>query len=277
MSIAKENTGVTLIPLQFGLFWSGGPLSYLRYLTLVTLRKYHPKSKIELYVSSNYSDNVKWKFEKQDFQNIDENSKDYLDKVPDLNISILEFQSFEDFPPNYQSDFFRWWYLKNNGGFYLDLDQIIMKSFHSLPLENDFIFSMYPAQSCKIYAPVGVIGSKKNSLLLNEVYELISKYEDLNSYNSLGPNMFKSVFTSKKWPEKLFNAPSSHFYPVHESYLVDGLYDGSVDLSSFKNTWACHWFGGSPKSQEFNKKYTEEFAKTSDDSISSFLRTKGII
>ena len=275
MSITS-NKGISLIPMRFGLFWSGGPLSYLRYLTFKSLRHFHPYSKIDLFISEKYSEEANWFSEKQDFQD-NSDSYDYIQKLGELNVNIEKFESYSDFPPNYQSDFFRYWYLKEYGGFYLDNDQIIMKSFISLPLENDFIYSMYEAKSCGVYAPVGVLGAKKDSILLDEISDLICQYMDLNNYNSIGPNMFKSVFSSKKWPEKLFNAPSTYFYPVHESYLVDKIYSGEIDLNALNDTRACHWFGGHPKSQEFNKKYTEEFAKISNDSLSVFLREKEII
>jgi len=276
MSMTNNESRVNLIPLQFGLFWAGGPMSYLRYLTFKSLRHFHPHSKIELYISEEYVAEVNWFGEKQDFQDI-KDSKNYIEELNDLSVEIKVFNSYGDFAPNFQSDFFRWWYLSEYGGFYLDIDQIITKSFHSLPLENDFIYSAYDAKSCNKYYPVGVVGCKKDSVLLKEVYDLLPQYADFNNYNSLGPNMFKSVYTSKKWRENHFNAPSGYFYPVPESYLVKELYGGETHLKAFKDSYACHWFGGHPLSQEFNKKYTEEFAQSSNDSLSVFMREKGII
>lgn len=267
---------MTKIPFNFGLFWSGGPMSYLRYLTFRSLRHYHPDAQITLYISHKYSNNTNWFSEQQDFQHI-ESGVDYKDYLPEINVNIKEYISYEDFAPNYQSDFFRWWFLKEYGGFYLDTDQIITRSFRGLPLENDFIYSNYNTKSCGPYYPVGVVGAKKESILLNEICEILPKFTDLNDYNSLGPNMFKSVYKAKKWPESHFNAPSSYFYPVPESHMVNELYEGRVPLSEFKDSYAIHWFGGSPLSQSFNQEYTEDFAQVSEDSISKFLRSEMII
>ena len=58
-----------MIDLKFGLFWHGEEISYLRYITFVTLRHFHPDCEIELYIPKNYSkENLEWREEKQDFQ-----------------------------------------------------------------------------------------------------------------------------------------------------------------------------------------------------------------
>jgi hypothetical protein len=54
-----------------------------------------------------------------------------------------------------------------------------------------------------------------------------------------------------------------------------GVYDGSMELS--KDSYAIHWYGGCAPSHDFNLKYTEEFAKTSNDTISKWLRKNKII
>ena len=97
-----------MIDLKFGLFWSGAPLSYLRYLTFKTLRHYHPDSEIELYVSEEYvKEGFSWNIEKQDFLYEGEN-KDYMDQLGDLNVKIIKTEQFSKYPPNFASDFFRW-------------------------------------------------------------------------------------------------------------------------------------------------------------------------
>ncbi len=72
-----------------------------------------------------------------------------------------------------------------------------------------------------------------------------------------------------------YNAPREFFYPVIESGRVDEIYNGDLELED--NNYAIHWFGGHPLSQEFNNKYTREFAKVSNDTMSRFLRAEGII
>jgi len=263
-----------MIPLKFGLWWSGKNMSYLRYLTFKSLRHFHPNSEIMLMVSDKYSNNHQWNVEKQDFENNDIKT-DYLDKVQDLGVKVIKGTFFEQFAPNFASDLYRWWFLYNFGGFYLDTDQIILKSFESLPLNNDFIYSGYNVPSCGYYTPVGVIGASKQSDIVKAMHENVANQIDVNNYNSAGPFLLKRVLEAKKWTEAMFNAPSSYFYPVPESFMMHLVYDGRFCISN--NSYSLHWFGGLPLSQEFNLKYTEEFAKTSNECISVFLRENKII
>jgi len=266
-----------MINLNFGLWWSGHKISYLRYLTFKTLRYFHPDSNIELFVGTKFKkDGHSWGCEKQEFENPEEMGKDYMVELGELGVEVRKVDWFSQYHPNFQSDIFRWWYLNSYGGFYLDTDQIILRSFDDLPLDNDLIFSAYEAKSCGLYAPVGVIGASKDSEVVKFTKDNLLSFLDINSYNSLGPFMFRQVITmDRKWNDKFFNAPSNVFYPVPDSYLIPELYSGKFEIPS--DSYSLHWFGGHPKSQEFNRYFTEEFAMESNDTISKWLRGKEII
>ena len=255
------------IPLNFGLFWSGSKLSYLRYLTFVSLRHFHPDSTIDLYVSSKcVKDGYKWANEKQDFE-IDI-GEDYTERLKDLGVVIHEINDFAQYQPNFQSDFFRWWYLKEFGGFYLDTDQIILKSFNGLPLYKNLIYSAYGP-----YFPVGVIGASKISVVVKRVNKVIKNHYNPNDYNSLGPWMFRDVMKSMDIKEG-YNAPKHIFYPINFSHDVNKIYSGKFEVPD--GSRSLHWFGGHPLSQKFNKAYSEEMLKTSNDTISRWCRDNEI-
>ena len=264
-----------MIPLQFGLFWSGSKLSYLRYLTFKTLRYFHPNAKIQLCVANNCKkDGYQWHDEKQDFE-MELEGEDYLFRLQDLNVEVIKTDKFDNHLPNFQSDFFRWHWLKENGGFYLDTDQIILKPFDTLPLDNELIYSLYGVKSCGAYAPVGCIGAEKGAKIVQAMNDVLPRFLNPNNYNSVGPFLMRDVLMAKYWGDRMFNAPSTYFYPIPDSYLVFKIYEGTLKLSD--ESYALHEFGGHPMTQEFNKKYTEDFAKTSGDTISRFLREKEII
>ena len=263
-----------MIDLNFGLWWSGGKMSYLRYLTFKTLRHFHPHSRITLYVGTKFKNNgYKWNVEKQDFES-DYVKEDYLPKIKELGITVIEVDWFSQYPSNFQSDFFRYWFI-NQGGFYLDCDQIILKSLENVPRDCDFIYSGYQAATCGYYTPVGVLGSSNDCGIVKWMMDILPSIIDVNNYNSAGPFALRHVLTSKMWDDKIFNAPYKMFYPVPESIYVASIYNGSFVMP--EESVAIHWYGGAPLSQEFNKKYTEDFALTSNDTISKFLREKELI
>jgi len=266
-----------MIDLNFGLWWSGSKLSYLRYLTFKTLRHFHPHSRIQLFTCNKFKKDVDMGVS-QEFTN-NSVSIDYLDKLEKIDVEVVRVNYFSKYAPNHQSDIFRWWFLKDFGGFYLDTDQIILKSFKLLPLkEHDFVYSVYDIDSSfalggKFY-PVGVIGANKKSVAIKHIASVLMQYYDASNYNSLGPLMFADVL-KKLDLSKAFNAPQYYFYPAAICDRMEGIYNGSFELS--KESFSAHWYGGYHPSQKFNRKYTEEFAQKSDDTISKFLREKKII
>ena len=265
-----------MINLNFNLWWSGAKLSYLRYLTFKTLRFFHPNSKICLFVGDKFrKEGHKWNEEKQEFENPDDIKKDYLEELGNLDVEIKHVDWFSQYAPNFQSDMARWFFLHNYGGFYLDTDQIILKSFETLPLWSTFIYSSYHALSCGRYFPVGVLGASKDSDIVYYIYQVMPKFINANVYNSAGPWMLREVIKTRQWADEMFNAPSNYFYPVPESYRVSEIYDGSFKIP--KESYALHLFLGHKTSQEFNKIYTEEMAEKSNDTISRFLRENNLI
>jgi|GEM_PF-2271219 len=257
-----------MIPLKFGLFWSGTELSYLRFLTFVSLRKHHPDAEIELYLSKQSAKDIKWGVEKQDFQREGRLFTDYIPALSKLGVKVVESNLFPTYAPNYQSDLFRWWWLYNNGGYYLDTDQIILRPFYSLP-DVDFIYSIYRAQSCGIYAPVGVIGAKKYCPVVKQIMNEMMDCYDPKDYNSLGPFMFRDLFSKhrEEWESEnvLFNAPPNYFYPIPESYLINKVYEDVIHIT--QESYALHWYGGHPQSQRFNEFYDCNSCKAGRNTI----------
>lgn len=260
-----------MIPLQFGLFFAGAKLSYLRYLTFYSLRHFHPNAQIFLYTVKKFrKDDHKWGAEKQDFEKNEDGKHDYMLDLLKLGVHIVEIDYFGGvFNPVYQSDLFRWWWLKHNGGIYLDTDQIILKPFGGLPLDKEFIYSEYPHPQLGTYAPVGVLGLEKGSAIADKIMGNMSKHYSPQNYNSSGPFMMqkelRNIDLSRSW-----NAPSEIFYPMPFSDGVSYIYNGQFVIPDA--SFAFHWFGGHPLSQEFNNKCNEEYVKNSNDTISKFAR-----
>jgi hypothetical protein len=164
--------------------------------------------------------------------------------------------------------------MRDNGGFYLDTDQIVLRPFETLPLKNEFIYSRYMEPQCGDYCPTGVLGMEKGSNIAQIALDEICKVYSPNNYNSSGPFMLKRAM-SKIDLSNSFNAPFHYFYPIHTSNDVNKLYEGR--FASNHESYCVHWFGGHPLTQEFNKKYTEEFSKTSNDWISKYIRSNNIV
>jgi mannosyltransferase OCH1-like enzyme len=244
-----------MIPKIAYFYWNDNtPLSYFRYLTLVTFRKLHPDWDIKLY-QSNANINTKWVGpEEQDFLQAKQED-DYITKCEDLNVKMYEYTNHNEKPPNFISDFFRWEMLNNTGGWFFDLDQIFLKSFDEL-CNYDFVID--GSDSCY----VGVVGLSKNKIS-EFITSNIHKAYNPDHYCSIGPWYLLSLLKQPGDPillnilkeYKNFMAPLETFYPVH-SEDVHKLYFENLQISD--KSYAIHWYGGHPKSQEYNKHATEK-------------------
>jgi len=262
-----------MIELEFSLFWCGGNISYLRYLTFKTLRHFHPDSVIKLYVSKQYNKHIhNWDIEKQDFET--EITQDYKANIAQLGVKIIEMDYFgsPDFCAIRQADMFRFWSLYHFGGFYLDTDQLILKSFNTLPLNKNLIYSQFSNVDRSRYAPTGVIGCAKGDPIAKIAMKIVNDTYTHEVYNSSGPIAWETVLeeVNKSEHPEYSNVPEECFYPINCSSDIGKVYNGSYIIP--KPSYCLHLYLGHPLSQEFNKKYTESFAKTSNDTISKFLR-----
>ena len=267
------------IPLNFGLWWSGAKLSYLRYLTFKTLRHFHPHSRIQLFTSKKF--NKKGEAGIVDLEFLNNSIQiDYTLKLKSLGVEIIDANLFPKLFCHQQADIYRWIFLRDHrGGIYLDPDQIILQSFKSLPLDkHDFMYSSYMVNSVYApsgrFSPIGVLGANDNSEIVKYVLSNILSYRQEGNYNALGVLMMDDVI-KKIDMSKAFNAPSYYFYPAPICDYMNEVYHGNMKFG--ENNFSVHWYGGYSPSQDFNRRYTEEFAKTSNDSISVFLRESKII
>jgi len=270
-----------MISLNFGLFWSGAPLSYLRYLTFKSLRHFHPHSRIQLFTSKHFAKDDNAGIHEQEFLNPTSIKKDYMNKLEELGVEIVDvnLKALADCYPHQQADIYRWIYLRNHGGIYLDPDQIILRSFKSIPLQDyNFLYSSYKVDSPFMlgdkFCPIGVLGADTKSEVVVHVSQNILNYKEEGNYNALGVIMMEDVINKIDMSEG-FNAPPQYFYPAPICDRIEKAYSGKMEIE--KDNYSLHWFGGYSPSQKFNQKYTEEFAQTSEDTISKFLRKKEII
>lgn len=260
-----------MIPKIFHLIWHEGPISYLRYLTFLTLRKCHPHWIIKLHINKQYDIKESWGYEQQDFQSAC--AKDYMPSVKSLVDQVVEHDKYSEFTPIVQSDFLRLDLLLTEGGFYLDTDQIIIKPFDDF-IAYDYVYAYYVHNNFP-YAPNGVLGAAPNLQFLDLVASRIRRHVNQNDYNSTGPNLFKSVYDEmEKTNNPIFkniNKLNTHdlFYSLPLSFEVGTIYDGTHVIRP--QCYALHWFGGHPLSQNFNRRYSESIMSMGVDTISKFM------
>lgn len=263
----------------FHLFWAGSHLSYLRYLTFKTCRLHHPDAQIILHHSSSHTTQTNWVREKQDYES--DMGKNYFDSLKDIEVKIQPIDKYKNYLPVYQADFLRWEILRDNGGVYLDTDQIILKNFKDL-MECEMFYCAYALEISRMYYPIGVLGSVKNHWISQEMIKRIKENYNPYSYQSIGPDLFRTFMNDSEIVNRvesdanIKNYPKTYFYPAPEPDRYCERMFAGTDIEH-KDSYALHWFGGYQPSHYFNAKFTEDFAKTSNDLISKTLRDMGAL
>lgn len=265
-----------MIPKIFHLFWCGGPISFMRYLTFLSMKKTNPDWEIWLHLGGEFTTQVRWDIEKQDFQS--DIKGDYTEATKSLCSKVLIYDKHPEAAPNFQSDFFRWDILDEVGGFYMDSDQIVLKSFNDFS-EQEFVYASYGRCGRLPYGPVGVVGAQPGNAMVQFIKGMIVKKYNPNNYNSIGPYMFAAaleIAEQQDWFKNMKTLNTGHsFYPMPYSYHVQQIYEGKYKTA--EGAYALHWFGGHPNSQKFNEGYAPEVAQTSDDEISRLARELELI
>lgn len=250
----REKLGFPVkIPKIAHFIWSKGvSLSYLRYLTYKTFKDLHPDWSVRFHLVTGCGMKKTWRG-KEELEFITQKGKDYLLKISKSEIII---EKVDGILPNLASDLIRWQALYKAGGFYFDLDQIFLKSFNPLT-DYDIVWG-----GTRINYS-GVVGMFRRCPVAEEMYERTkAKIESgIKDYCEAGNWLWSDYVDGENDLKyyKTLRTPMRFFYPVEESSEMKYYYDGG--RPNMKDSYALHWFGGHPDSQEFNRLPENEIDK----------------
>jgi hypothetical protein len=246
-----------MIPKILTLYW-GGRLSYLRYLTVLSFKKFNPDWVIKIYYPENVSAGKSW--------NTGEHSgvysgNDFFPKLSEIaqlipiNMESIGFSN--SLPEVHKSDIVRLWALSEYGGLYCDMDILFFKPL-SIPDNCNLIIS-YDEDNLK-YCSKGTLGFSNGfigcSLLANSFYfGLLQKAANTTGgeYQSYGPSLFNKHVQRSNYPEDVWNIPMSLIYHYNSLRIEDLFCANNDDFDSFfpEDSIGCHWYGGHPTTKHW--------------------------
>lgn len=240
-------------------FWEGKKLSWLRYLTIYSFRKYNPDWIINIYTSSGAESFKLWKSpEKQDF--FCYTGKDYSHLLEKMNINIIEYNYTEKYKitPSQKSNFFKWNLLANNKSFYSDFDILYVRNI-------DDLFNISLNYSAGLtyyynYFSIGFMFSNGNSALFKDIYKNCTKLFSCINYQGAGVEILKKMNINwdsliQKYKD-VYNIPFNLLYKYH-SNIVKKIYEKNSSYLFDSDAIGLHWYAGHPISQEFNNYVNE--------------------
>ena len=269
---------MNLIPKRIYFYWGGKSLPFLRYMTILSFRKYNPDWKIILCqpTSENLSQNYNWpgKENKNDLSSI----PNYFDKLQGIvdefrTVDMTSFGLPNNLPEVTKSDFYRLNLLANECGVWMDMDIIF---FH--PLEYAFLKTDHRVYICyqpnlpgtPPYHSIGLLMSApyndswKNLLfyakqhIMDYDYQAIGspfykKYLDETAFEVC--NFSNNIVYPIRWPDKIWHRPAE------------------VSLQELKpETIGIHHYAGHFITAEFQAKLTHENYMNYDNIVCYFIK-----
>jgi hypothetical protein len=270
----------TQVPKRVFFYWGNDRMSWLRYMTLYSFRKFNPDWEMELHVSHIDIKNKYWKTpEAQDFHSYA--GKNWLPEVEKLGVTIKECPVFfEGAGPSHNSNFFKWNELSTNGGIYSDMDILFVKPIEEYYNQIQYFQTGLSYSTEKVtsghggYYSIGFMFSSGNNRFFKDVFNWSIKYCDLNSYQGAGViplyKMLKENHLGMRpYHNGLCYIPMNLVYPWR--HYQQGDFFSHCHTTLPEETIGIHWFAGHPKAQEFNNAINPDTLDSHDNTMSYWL------
>jgi len=261
-----------IIPKRMAFFWHG-PMSWLRYTTLLSFCKLHPDWDVHLFAPAEPpSKKYPWKTNIVDDR--DYAGKDYRPLCAKLPIKQNVWQApSPDLPAAQLCDIFQWQLLGEAGGFYADLDILWLKSLEPLRLSLtnvDAVFCLeagsmaigFHASSdygCNLFADLYAYSQTvRGDSYQTYGTELVTRFGRQLNIRSRYPRGYKGAAVIADFRRKYTNVsievvPDAVVYPFTWQQIPD-IFDKVSPIPD--NTFGIHWFGGSPLATKWSYKLT---------------------
>ena len=251
-------------------------MSFLRYMSLVSFRKYHPDWDMVLVLRRGKGKPHPWE-QRQDTKYY--NGKDYRDqamKISGLELLWLEdaFPGLVDYYENQVSDMLGWEWVQG-GGMKCDMDLLWRASIDYLAIK-DIQVGVWAYR--KTFAVGVVLGNEPG--FFKHLYEkgmgkLLNGRDSLD-YQDIGPGLLVQEFSGLQGRFVIKTLPNSWLYPFVDivsgwNQMCSQPFICNGDLSLPSKCSAVHWYAGSNASMKWNLKPVSEIIEA-DNIIGNIIR-----
>lgn len=250
-----------MIPKKIIFYWGQDTMSWMRYMTIYSFRKFNPDWEVVLFTSNQSNNSMTWITPNvQDFFSY--TGDNYIDRLKDLNITYLNFDLLSTITPSHKSNFLKWLKLSEEGGIYADMDILWTK-----PIDEFYdTIKDYDTVICQSeYLSIGLLASSGNNSFFRDIFVHGFACFNPQNYQTAGVENIYSLYQCPSY-EVLVKAiskyPGMRFYNIPMD-LIYG-FDSTKVEEAFTNPGRLpdsaigyHWYAGHPVAQEFNNKLNE--------------------
>lgn len=290
------------IPNRISFFWSGGPLSWMRYMSLWSFRFLNPTWEIYLYLDCRLPQNGRtWTTgEPQDCDGTwpAEGRKCYLSELAKIGVQISQWQPPADaktLSPIHLADLCRWGVLSQYGGWFADTDILFVDSMERVEQRynadrisdeqrkgpGSFKEAEVALPLCRDWLPTGLIGAVKDNRFTSDLYVMARNSADPRRYHSAGREaILRAAGLDYEFPPDkmrlrrglITGFPGTVFWLMHhltcyrwEWFDSHVIFEQNQEV--LPDTVGIHWYGGSRSGQRANRKYVSEHAMAADVNV----------
>jgi hypothetical protein len=268
------------IPKILHLYWGGGPMYYLRFMTIKTFMKHNPDWEIMLWYPKYPSMDFTWHSGEQ---NTGLDCDDFIDEAMELPIiknpvNFVDFGFRNSMSEVHKSDFIRLNLLGSIGGVWSDMDIIFFKPMHTLYFntsENNDIETFY----CNhIYGhSIGFLMASEKNLFFQKLMEYSRKEFNPHMYQSIGSLTYNKYFPTFESIDRItpaFNMSMDVVYS-HNAGDIPNIIN-SNDSKFTTESIGLHWYAGSPLWKDFVNKTNGGLENLPDSIIGNLLKAYDI-
>lgn len=245
------------IPKILHLYWGGGKMYYLRYLTIKTFLKHNPDWEIILWYPEYTYTKHTWSSGEQ---MMELQCKDFTDEVMNLPITrkSVDFANYgftNDVSEVHKSDFLRLLKLSTIGGVWSDMDIFYFKPMSNLYFnteENRHIETVFCNQ---IYGhSVGFLMGIEKNKFFGTLMQLVRVEFTPYAYQSIGSwtyNKYFPTYGSINGMTPAINLSMDVVYAYNAGDIPE-IINGIPPATKFtENSIGLHWYAGSPLWKDF--------------------------
>ena len=235
------------VPKYLHIYWGGGKLNYLRFLTVKTFKALNPDWQIIYWCPKDPFKGQRWETEKGRESINDKDYKDYLPDLEKITTKIpVDFKSYfplVNMPEVHKNDYIRIYALFYYGGVWSDMDIIYFKPIEALKV------NIPENKDKESFVCIGNYGHStgfnmavKECGFFKRLYdEVLKKYEPYN-YQCWGPDLFNRLFKTVQSIHRGVNLSMDVVY-AHDCYRMPELLQ-DIPARFNDESIGCHWYGG---------------------------------
>jgi len=267
------------IPKILHVYWGGGSLSYLRFMTVKTFMNLNPDWEIRFYYPTHPTINMTW-FTPEQKHNV--TTTDFIPEIMKLPITKIpvNFNDYgypNDIPEVHKSDILRLLLLSTIGGLWSDMDIFYFKPMSWFYLNHKKNRDIQTFYCNREYGhSIGFLMAAKENRFFAKLSEGIkgaSKFMPLN-YQTFGATMYNRYFRGEgsveAWTPAI-NISMDVVYAHRAGDTVELLSAGKPKFT--RESIGIHWYAGDPEWKDFLIK-TDGGLKDVPDSIIGRLINK---